>query len=76
MSFIVEMKRRKVLRAALGSIAAFWVLFIGIGLSVGAAVVIHLHEVRIVDFVQGYFIEAPAKLGTASSVGTYKPVNP
>jgi EAL domain-containing protein (putative c-di-GMP-specific phosphodiesterase class I) len=29
-----------------------------------------------VDFVQGYFIEAPAKLGTASSIGTYKPVNP
>ena len=34
---------------ALGSVAAIWVLFIGIGLSVGAAVVIHLHEVRIVD---------------------------
>jgi len=29
-----------------------------------------------VDFVQGRFIEAPAKLGTASSIGTYKPVNP
>lgn len=34
---------------ALGAIAGFWILFIGISLSVGAAVVIHLHEVRIVD---------------------------
>jgi EAL domain-containing protein (putative c-di-GMP-specific phosphodiesterase class I) len=29
-----------------------------------------------VDFVQGYFIEAPATLGTASSSGTYRTLNP
>jgi len=29
-----------------------------------------------VDFVQGYFIEAPAMLGTASSTGTYRNLNP
>ncbi len=29
-----------------------------------------------VDFVQGYFIEAPALLGTASSTGTYRTLNP
>ena len=29
-----------------------------------------------VDFVQGYFIEAPAMLGTASSSGTYRTLNP
>jgi EAL domain-containing protein (putative c-di-GMP-specific phosphodiesterase class I) len=28
-----------------------------------------------VDFVQGYFIEAPALLGTASQTGTYKILN-
>jgi len=28
-----------------------------------------------VDFVQGYFIEAPATLGTASSTGTYRTLN-
>ncbi len=29
-----------------------------------------------VDFVQGYFIEAPSKLGTPSSGGTYRVLNP
>jgi diguanylate cyclase (GGDEF)-like protein/PAS domain S-box-containing protein len=29
-----------------------------------------------VDFVQGYFIEAPSMLGTASSTGTYRTINP
>ena len=29
-----------------------------------------------VDFVQGYFIERPAALGTASMTGTYKTLNP
>ena len=29
-----------------------------------------------VDFVQGYFIERPAALGTASTTGTYKTLNP
>jgi diguanylate cyclase (GGDEF)-like protein/PAS domain S-box-containing protein len=29
-----------------------------------------------VDFVQGYFIEAPSKLGTAASTGTYRVLNP
>ena len=29
-----------------------------------------------VDFVQGYFIEAPARLGTTASTGTYKILNP
>ena len=29
-----------------------------------------------VDFVQGYFVERPAKLGTASSTGTYKVLTP
>jgi len=29
-----------------------------------------------VDFVQGYFIEAPAMLGTASSTGTFRTLNP
>ena len=29
-----------------------------------------------VDFVQGYFIEAPAALGTGSSTGTYRTINP
>jgi len=29
-----------------------------------------------VDFVQGYFIEAPARLGTTSSTGTYRTLNP
>jgi len=29
-----------------------------------------------VDFVQGYFIEAPTRLGTAPSTGTYKILNP
>jgi len=29
-----------------------------------------------VDFVQGYFIEAPAKLGAPSSSGTYRVLNP
>jgi CHASE1-domain containing sensor protein len=33
----------------IGSIAAVWIVFIGTGLSVGAAAVIHLHEVRVVD---------------------------
>jgi CHASE1-domain containing sensor protein len=30
-------------------VASVWVLFIGIGLSVGAAAVIHLHEARMID---------------------------
>jgi len=29
-----------------------------------------------VDFVQGYFIEAPAALGTGSLTGTYRTINP
>ena len=29
-----------------------------------------------VDFVQGYFIEAPAALGTGLSTGTYRTINP
>ena len=29
-----------------------------------------------VDFVQGYFVERPAALGTASMTGTYKTLNP
>ena len=29
-----------------------------------------------VDFVQGYFIEEPTKLGTASTTGTYRTLNP
>ena len=29
-----------------------------------------------VDFAQGYFIEAPAMLGTVSSTGTYRTINP
>ncbi len=29
-----------------------------------------------VDFVQGYFIEAPSMLGTASSTGTYRTIDP
>ena len=29
-----------------------------------------------VDFVQGYFVERPAALGTASTTGTYKTLNP
>ncbi len=29
-----------------------------------------------VDFVQGYFIEAPVTLGTTSSTGTYRTLNP
>jgi len=29
-----------------------------------------------VDFVQGYFIEAPTRLGTASSPGTYRTLDP
>jgi diguanylate cyclase (GGDEF)-like protein/PAS domain S-box-containing protein len=29
-----------------------------------------------VDFVQGYFIEAPSKLGTVASTGTYRVLNP
>jgi diguanylate cyclase (GGDEF)-like protein/PAS domain S-box-containing protein len=29
-----------------------------------------------VDFVQGYFIEAPSRLGTGSSTGTYRALNP
>jgi len=29
-----------------------------------------------VDFVQGYFIEAPIRLGTASSTGTYRTLRP
>ena len=29
-----------------------------------------------VDFVQGYFIEAPSRLGTTSTTGTYRVLNP
>ncbi len=29
-----------------------------------------------VDFVQGYFIEAPSRLGTSSSTGSYRTLNP
>ncbi len=29
-----------------------------------------------VDFVQGHFIEAPARLGATSGTGTYRNLNP
>lgn len=44
-----EGDNRKNVDEFVGTIAAVWVAFIGIGLSVGAAAVIHLHEVRTVN---------------------------
>ena len=44
-----ESNSRKEVNNAVSFIACAWVVLIGIGLSVGAAAVIHLHEVRMVE---------------------------
>jgi CHASE1-domain containing sensor protein len=40
---------KRVLSRAVKCIACLWVVFLGIGLSVGAAAVIHLHEARMIE---------------------------
>lgn len=42
-------EEKRALSRAVNCIACLWVVFLGIGLSVGAAAVIHLHEARMIE---------------------------